>query len=65
MLQLTCCRLLKDDGVIILGSSNYIHRHTCHVNANTLTGTRDKVTSDAVFGDVRRKCVIGGPESLS
>lgn len=39
LLQLTGCWLLKHDGVIILGSSNYIHRHTCHVNANTLTGT--------------------------
>ena len=37
LLQLTGW-LLKDDGVIILGSSNYIHRHTCHVNANALTG---------------------------
>lgn len=64
-MHLTGCRLLEDDAVIILGSSNYIHHHTCHVNANTLTGTRDKVTSDAVFGDVSRKCVIGGPESLS
>lgn len=39
LLQLTGWWLLKGDGVIILGSSNYIHRHTCHVNANTLTGT--------------------------
>lgn len=39
LLQLTGWWLLKHDGVIILGSSNYIHRHTCHVNANTLTGT--------------------------
>lgn len=30
--------LLKDDGVIILGSSNYIHHHTCYVNAHALTG---------------------------
>lgn len=30
--------MLKDDGVIILGPSNYIHRHTCHVNANSVTG---------------------------
>lgn len=25
----------------------------------------DKVTSDAVFGNVRGKCVISGPKSLS
>lgn len=65
LLQLTGCWSLKDDGVIILGSSNYIHRHTCHVNANTLTDTEIRSQAMLCLLDVRRKCAISGPKSLS
>lgn len=65
LLQLTGWWSLKDDGVIILGSSNYIHRHTCHVNANTLTGTEIRSQAMLCLLDVRRKCAISGPKSLS
>lgn len=55
-------RSLKDDG-IILASSNYIHRHTCHVNANSLPGAEIRSQAMLCLEMWGGKSVISGPKS--